>query len=314
MVFKVQIIRGSNLNNAKLPPLALTIGNFDGIHLGHKEIISEVKRIAKNENLQSALLTFEPHPDSFFNQNLKNDFRLQNLGQKLKTLQNEEINYAIILNFNQSLANLSAQDFIEKYLVNSMNVKHLIIGYDFSFGKNRQGNVALLEENAKKFGYKITKIAAKKSNEEIVSSSKIRNFIKSGNIRKANELLGQNFSVNGDVTFGKKIARQIGFMTANIRAKSGIIQPKFGVYKALVRIKNSSQKLPAILNFGIKPTLFDEKEPIFEVHIFNFNDEIYGQKIEIELTDFIREEKKFASIEELKQQIIQDCNLALAIN
>jgi len=291
-------------NTSKTQGSVLTIGNFDGIHLGHEKILNEVLKIADEKNLQSVILTFEPHPTSFFKADKSKDFRLTTLSQKLKIFREKKIAQAVIMPFNSNFANFSAENFINNILINSLNVKYLIIGYDFTFGKNREGNLQLLEQFAKKHEFNIIKLEAYKNNGEIYSSSLIRNFIKDGKIKEANHALGRNFSLEGIVNCGKKLGRTIGFPTMNIKPKSTAIKPKFGVYKINAIIDKKTYK--GIMNFGLRPTIINTLQPIYEIHLFDFNQEIYGQKIRFELLDFIREEKKFQSLDALKQQIIID--------
>jgi len=287
-------------------PLALTIGNFDGVHLGHSKIVDEVKNFAKEKNLLSAILTFEPHPISFFKSDRAKDFRITSLSQKLKIFAEKEIDRAIILPFNQKIAAIKAEDFIEQILVKALNVKHLSVGYDFIFGQNREGNFQLLQQASKKFGFELNQISALKESEQICSSSLIRKFISEGKIVEANRFLGRNFTICGNVTSGRKLANQLGFPTANLLAKPHIIKPKFGVYKTLTFIPSLGKKFPSIANFGVKPTIAGDLIPLLETHILNFDQNIYGKKIEVEFLDFVREEKKFGSLDELKEQIKKD--------
>lgn len=296
----MNLIRYPNQAN-KTKPCALTIGNFDGVHLGHKKIITKVKQIAQEENIISAILTFEPHPISLFKPELRDNFRINSLAQKLKIFKDLAIDNVMIAPFNQEFSNLSAHDFIKKILVEQLNVKHLIIGYDFIFGKNREGNLSLLQDAAKHFGFNVINVLAQKNGEQIYSSSLIRNFIKQGKIVDANNLLGHNFTICGTISEGKKLARTIGFPTANLKPKPHIIKPKFGVYQTLIHLDNKIKN--GIMNFGLKPTIGNALEPLYEIHIFDFNQEIYGKKINVELLNFIREEKKFDSLDSLKKQI-----------
>jgi len=297
----VQIIR--NLKS-KMPALAATIGNFDGVHLGHLHIINEVKKIAKEKNLASAILTFEPHPIAFFHANKKENFRLTSIAQKLKIFRDAKIDYAIILPFDKKFSEISANDFVEKILREALNIKHLTIGYDFTFGKNREGNFKLLEE----LKMNLSEISPIKNNELTCSSTSIRRFIADGKIVEANKILGRNFAVEGIVNEGRKLASQLGFPTLNLSAKPQIIQPKFGVYKTEIFVPSLNKKFPSITNFGIKPTLGGDAQPLFETHIPNFSQNLYGKKICVEFIDFIRDEKKFASLDELKNQIAADIN------
>jgi riboflavin kinase/FMN adenylyltransferase len=306
----MQIIRNLNQIKSPLLPLALTIGNFDGVHLGHKKIIEETKKIAGEKKLSSGIVTFEPHPVSFFKSEKPRDFRISSFAQKLKFFEKKKIDYVIILPFNQNLAEIKAEIFIEKILVEKLNLKHLVIGYDFIFGKNREGNFQLLERESKNFGFGLSEISAIgipfPDHDQPCSSSVIRKLIVDGKIAVANKLMGKYFAVEGIVNEGKKLARQLGFPTINIKTKPHIIKPKFGVYKSQVFIPSLNQTFAAVTNFGIKPTIDDLKIPIFESHIFNFDQNLYGKKVRIELIDFIREEKKFASLDELREQIKKD--------
>lgn len=290
-------------------PSVLTIGNFDGVHLGHKKIINIINQIAQENNLASTILTFQPHPARLFKPELASDFTISSLAQKLQIFQQEKIAHVVIAPFKRDFADISATDFIKKILVEALNVKHLVIGYDFIFGKNREGNLMLLQEAAKHYGFNIIKVEAHQIDKQICSSTAIRKFLQNGDITAANKILGHNFALEGIVVEGKKLARSLGFATANIKAKSHIIKPKFGVYKVRVLLDKKTHN--GIMNFGIKPTIGGVLEPLYEIHIFNFTHNIYGKKITVELLDFIREEKKFESLDALREQIRIDC---LAVN
>jgi riboflavin kinase / FMN adenylyltransferase len=309
----MQIIRNLNQIKTALPQLALTIGNFDGVHLGHLAIVSWVKKIAKEKKLASAILTFEPHPISFFKANSPKDFHISSLAQKLKIFQEHQIDYVIILPFNQILSEISAENFIENILVKSLNLKHLTVGYDFTFGKNRQGNFQFLEKKSKVFDFGLSEISAVKNSQQNYSSSLVRRLISEGKIAEANICLSKNFTICGLINHGQKLATQLGFATANLKAKPHIIKPKFGVYKSSTFIPHLNKKFASITNFGIKPTACENLIPVFETHILNFSQNIYGKKIYVELLEFIRAEKKFLSLEDLKSQIARDIG-ALKIN
>lgn len=300
----------------QLPPLVLTIGSFDGLHLGHIEVLSLVKEISKQQQIASALVTFEPHPLNILNPSAKRDFRLTSLATKLKIIKEQEIDYVVVLPFNLALAAYSADDFVTKILLDGLNMRHLVIGHDFIFGKNRQGDIGFLQKKSLECNFGLSRIDAFKifanDSNHICSSSRIRSLITEGNIEVANKILGRNFAISGMVVNGNKLASTIGFPTANILSKLDIIKPKFGVYKALVTIANTKLQFKAILNYGIRPTIASEnKAPIYEIHLFDYDQQIYGslyqKKLQVELLKFVREEKKFASIEELKNQIKKDC-------
>ncbi len=292
---------------------AIMIGNFDGVHLGHQEIIRENLEIAKNKNLKTLLITFEPHPIKFLKPDQNYDFRITSLSEKLRILKEFKLDYVAILPFNHNLSEFSANDFLQKILLDSFKMKHLTIGHDFIFGKNRTGNFLLLEEESKKFNFTIKQIKEISFNNQKCSSTIIRQQIKNGNIYQSNQLLNRYFSISGIIIEGKKIARDIGFPTCNIKPTHHIIKPKFGVYESLIKIGNQTKLLKSITNFGIRPTIDNTNSPIFETHILNFNQEVYQQKATVFLKKFIREEKKFHNIKQLKEQIISDINSAFNI-
>lgn len=285
-------------------PLCLTIGNFDGVHLGHKEIIKQVKKAAKEKNLLSAILTFEPHPIQIIKPDIKSDFRINSLSDKLRIFEEQGIDLVIVLRFDKDLAKIPADEFLKDILVNKFNLGHLVVGYDFTFGSNRLGNFDFLQKHSQELNFTLEKISKLQDSDVTHSSSLIRELISGGDIADAKKYLGYNFSVSGLVVNGQKMGSQIGFPTCNILPKKNIIKPRFGVYKTITHIKDLA--LPSITNFGIRPTIERAGQPIFENHIFDFDSDIYGQKIKIEFIDFIREEMKFSSKEELTAQIKQD--------
>lgn len=283
--------------------LSLTIGNFDGVHLGHQKILDEVKKKARQNGLKSGVLTFFNHPIGFFKPELAKNFLIFNLAQKLKFFKQNSLDFVFILPFDANFCEISASEFIEKILRKQLNVKEITVGHDFTFGKDRQGDFSFLQQN---FGQNATKIDAISDGEIIYSSSEVRKLLKNGEIKQVNQILGKKFEVQGFVNNGKKIAHEIGFKTANIDSLPHLIQPKFGVYKTLTYIPFLGKKLPSITNFGTKPTFHEKNAPIFETHIFDFDQNLYGKKIVIEFVDFIRKEKKFDSLEALKTQIAKD--------
>ncbi|MCE2687450.1 MAG: bifunctional riboflavin kinase/FAD synthetase [Rickettsiales bacterium] len=303
----MQIIR--SLRNINIEGnSAIMIGNFDGIHLGHQEIIRKNLAIAKNKNLKTLLITFEPHPIKFLKPDNNYDFRITSLSEKLRILKDSRLDYVAILPFNRNLSEFSASDFLQKILLESFKMKHLTIGYDFIFGKNRTGNFEFLQAESKKFDFTINRVEEILINNHKCSSTIIRQQINKGFIDQANQLLNRFFSVGGIIIEGKKIAQEIGFPTCNIKPTYHIVKPKFGVYESLIKIGNQEKLLKSITNFGIRPTIENTNSPIFETHILNFNQKIYQQKATIFLKKFIREEKKFNNIRQLKEQVASDIN------
>lgn len=300
----MKIIRNIDKKQQDLPNIALTIGNFDGIHFGHQKILQKLKSEAKKRNLNSALLTFEPHPAKIFGKNPQN--RIYNLSEKVRILKIENyIDYLFIISFDKNFIEIPANDFLKNILLKNINMKYLLIGYDFCFGKDRKGNAKFLDDNAKKLNFEFEQIAEQKKNDQTYSSSFVRTLIEDGKIKEANNILTRKFSISGIVIKGRGLAKDLGYRTANILPKQYQIRPKFGVYRVEISIANSDF-LPAILNFGIKPTITDDERQIFEIHILNFNKDIYGKKVRIRFLDFIRDEKKFNNINELKEQIGKD--------
>ena len=285
----------------------LAIGNFDGIHIGHQAVIKKAISIAKKKKIKVGVLTFEPHPKCFFKK--KYDyFRLTPFREKVRILSNMGIDFMINIRFEEKFVKKSAFDFLQNDLVGKLKVNSVVTGYDFVFGNNRTGNVNLINKfvlgtNKFKF-FEVPEVKIKNMN--IASSSEIRNFLREGEIQKANRILTRSWLVSGKVIGGDRNGRKIGFRTANMRVHK-FCNIRKGVYFVSIKLtgKHKDKTYFGIANFGIKPT-FDKVDPILETHIFNFCDDIYNQRIEISFNKFIRAEKKFESVEKLKDQIIKD--------
>ncbi len=260
----MNIIRNINNIAKNFQNSCLTLGNFDGLHQGHQEILNFSKNLANKENLKSSLLTFEPHPRHFFNKDKSKNSRIYSLSQKLSIINSENLaDIVFLMNFNKELANLNAEKFIEEILIKKLQPKNIIIGYDFNFGKGRLGNCEMLQKFAKN-NYNLYKINAKNNqNNQIYSSTLARNLINQGHIKDANIILTRKFEIAGKIIKGSQNGRKIGFKTININPKYHIIQPKFGVYKTITEINNKYYN--SITNFGVKPTFKDQK-PIFETY------------------------------------------------
>ena len=292
-----------------IKPSAAVIGNFDGVHRGHLEVLKNAKEFSSKSNLPLSVLTFDPHPREFFSKE-KTNFLLQTVLDKAEALSKNNIDYLINLKFDDLLSELSPEQFVEKVLSENLSLKHIFVGKDFKFGKDRAGDIISLKSFGLKYRIGLSSIKLKNQDGTSISSTKIRNNLKKGKIKEANELLGRPYMISGLVIEGDKRGRQIGFPTANI-SLGKLIRPAFGVYAVLIEgIEN--KVLRGIANIGRRPTVND-RGVLLEVNIFDFNEDIYGKKIFISLIDFIRDEKKFDGIENLKKQIVMDVKLSKSI-
>ena len=287
--------------------LSLAIGNFDGLHKGHIKILDKLKKISKENNQPSAIMSFNPHPREFFNKKNYN-FNIYSKADKISFLKKLEIDIYIEFKFNKTLSELSANNFVEDILLNKLDIKNVIIGKDFKFGKDRLGNYKILQNFSSKnnFQIHIVDIIMQKHVSDKYSSSAIRDNIKNGQIEDANLALGRSWHMTGKVIEGQKKAREIDFPTANMIPGNHII-PRKGVYCVEVLLKN--KKYLGISNFGIRPTV-DGSKLLLETHIFNFNDNIYGNDLTVHFLTFIRPEQKFNTFDELAKQIKKDTEIA----
>ncbi len=286
----------------------VTIGTFDGVHLGHKKIIDRLLKSSKAENLESTVLTFSEHPRSVLKQD-KNISLLNTTDEKIQLLQKLGLDNLVILDF-ESIAELSGEEFVKNILVDKLNIQKIIIGYDHRFGKNRSSDIHDLIYFGKKYHFDVEQISAEELNDITISSTKIRNAISNGDIKLANSYLGYNFFFSGKVTQGKQLGRTIQFPTANIEIQnSQKITPKTGVY--VVKGEWNGKESLGMMNIGYRPTVNGTSLSI-EVHFLDINEDLYNKEITIYILDFIRDEKKFNSLEELKEQLQKDKNRTLA--
>lgn len=283
----------------------LSLGMFDGVHLGHVSIINQLKEIAQKYDLETAILTFWPHPRKVFNPN--DELQLLNtLEEKIALLEKAGIEVVFLQEFDENFRNLTGEEFIEQILVEKLNVKHVIIGYDHVFGKNKSGNFDLLQQLSEKLGYNVAQLKAVKEGDFNISSTKIRNCLGNGNIIGANKMLGYHYSVSGKVVDGKKLGRTIGYPTANLEINELKLLPKKGAYIVEVSVKNKFYK--GMLSIGTNPTVNGEKLTV-EVYILDFNEDIYGEEITVKFRDFLHEEIKFESLEKLIERLNEDKRL-----
>ncbi|MDX2188802.1 MAG: bifunctional riboflavin kinase/FAD synthetase [Bacteroidota bacterium] len=291
-------------------PQIATIGMYDGVHLAHKEILSLIAKEAKLKGCESMLITFDPHPRKILNKNAGFSL-LTTLNEKIELVSACGIDNFVIIPFDFHFSEISASDFVDKILNKQLNVKHLIIGYDHHFGKNREGNLTFLMTNQEKFGITVEEIDKQKINERVINSTDIRNALNKGEIEVANQLLGRNYQLVGIVIKGKQLGRTIGFPTANIQLPDNEkLIPQPGVYAVKVKINDSTYK--GMMNIGFKPT-FGEHVLSIEVHIFDFNSDIYNKDIIIYFVKKLRNEIKFENIGALKDQLAIDKTDAMLV-
>jgi len=285
----------------------ILIGNFDGVHLGHQKLFKLANSYKKEFNLNIGVLTFEPMPKMFFNKDIKN-FRISNINQKNIILKSLGVDFVITKNFDKKFSKVKSDSFIKNILSKKLEAKYIFVSNNFRFGNKREGNVNRLIENEKTHGYKIVKPQPLILSQKVISSTYIRTLLEKGDLKKTNKLLGRNWSIEGIVQKGRQLGKKIGFPTCNIDIKDYVIAMP-GVYAVKVKRKNSNKPLKAIANLGYRPT-FNQKKILLEVHIFNFSGNLYNKYLSIEFIKFIRKEKKFKNVNQLKKQIQSDLKIA----
>ena len=281
---------------------AIAIGNFDGFHLGHQRVIKKGKQIAKKNNLKFGLMVFQPLPVMFFNKKLKN-YRIDSLQQKINSSKRYEIDFLIVKKFDKNFSNIKAEDFIKNILYKKLKTKLVFISKNFRFGKKRTGDIKLLKKQEKLFAYKTNTIVPLNKKNLVISSTLIRKNITKGKIEEANKMLGRFWTIEGLVRRGEKRGRKIGFPTCNLDLKNYIV-PKPGVYSAKIIVDKKTKK-KGIVNIGYRPT-FGKKKLMLEAHIFGLKKNLYDRSIKVMIIKFIRKEKKFKNIIQLKKQIKKD--------
>jgi len=281
----------------------VTIGTFDGVHIGHRKILDKLIKKAKKKGLKSVLLTFFPHPRMVVQSN--NSIKLINtIEERIEILGKTDLDYLVIQPFDRSFSNLSAFDFVRDVIVDKLNTHTLVIGYDHRFGKNREGDFEQLKEFSHTFDFEIKEIEAQDINNTSVSSTKIRKALETGDIKTANQYLKHPFFFNGIVVKGQQLGNTIGFPTANIEISENYkLIPKNGVY--VIKAIHQEKHYFGMLNIGNRPTVSGNNKTI-EAHIFDFNENIYGEDLRIIFLYFLRDEQKFDSIEILKEQLKKD--------
>lgn len=284
----------------------LTIGTFDGVHIGHQRIIEQLNVESEKIGGESVLFTFYPHPKMVLFPDSHNVKLLQTQEEKIAKLDRFGLQNLIIFPFTKEFSRMTATEFVRDFLVNKLSVKKLIIGYDHQFGKNREGNIEFLKEVAPVYGFEVIEIPAQDVDDVNVSSTKVRRALLEGDITIANAYLGENFELNGLVVRGNQLGRTIGFPTANIDLQSELkLIPANGVYAVTV-ILQDGKKYAGMMNIGVRPTVDHSEKRSIEVNIFDFAAEIYGQQISVQLLRRIRDEKKFDSVDHLIEQLKED--------
>lgn len=288
---------------------SVTIGNFDGVHLGHQILFAEVVQRAYRSNGVSVVVTFNPHPL----QVLRPDGikLISTCEQKAELIEHAGIDVLIVIPFTKQVAGMSADSFVDMILLDTIGVKQLVVGYDYAFGKGRSGNTQFLEEQGAKKGFAVTVVEAHYEEEVLVSSTKVRELVADGRMVDAKVLLGRYYQIRGEVQLGKQRGgKEIGFPTANLHMDKEDLIPKMGVY--VCQVICDGKCYGGVLNIGVNPT-FGEEHLVAETHIFNFDQDIYGKPIKVNLLRFLRSEQKFNGIAELSAQIAKDVDLAKEI-
>ena len=283
--------------------IILTIGTFDGVHIGHQKIIERLNQLKSKEKDKSAILTFFPHPRKILNKG--NEIKwLNTMDEKIQLLDQFELDHLIIEPFTKDFSELSAIDFVQNILVNELHIKSLVIGYDHQFGKNREGNFNQLKTLGETFDFDVEKISAQEIEDVSVSSTKIRLAIENGDISKANKYLGYHYLLSGEIVKGQGLGRKLDYPTINLSiSEDHKLIPKTGVY--IVKTIIDQKTVFGIMNIGFRPTI-DGKNKTIEVHLLDFNGNLYGENMQIEVLKRLRDEQKFASLERLIHQIKKD--------
>jgi len=302
----MQLIRGLHNLTKPLPPCAVTIGNFDGIHLGHQHVLEQLKTAADQRNLPTTVVIFEPQPIEFFAPD-KAPKRLSRFREKLNYLKSQDIDYLLCLKFDQKLSTLDANDFVKTILIDGLNTQHLVIGDDFRFGKNRLGDFVLLRECGREFGFDVENSDTLLIDGHRVSSTRIRGCIQNDDFEQAEQLLGRLYSLSGKVSHGQKLGRELGFPTINIKMGDKTLIVK-GIFA--VRVKGIDNRvLQGVASIGTRPTV-NGVDTILEVYILDFDQDVYGYCVEVEFLHKIRDEEKFDSLVELTSHIKNDIERA----
>ena len=306
MVKKIKIYKNFKININDKNSIIL-IGNFDGLHSGHQKLFNQAKKFKKKLNLKLGVITFDPIPKMFFNKKIKN-YRISNFYQKVNYFEKFGVDFLINKNFNKKFSKITYYKFIENILYKKLNAKYIFVSNNFRFGYKREGNVRLLKKNQIKYKFKLINPKPLKRKNRIISSTFIRKLLQKGDLNSVKKILKRNWEIEGIVEKGRMMGKKIGFPTCNIDIKNYIVA-KPGVYAVKVKIQNSRKSYKGIANLGYRPT-FNQKKILLEVNLFNFSGNLYNKKLSVEFLKFIRGEKKFNGIDDLRSQIRKDLFIA----
>jgi len=306
MVKKLKFYYNFKVSNIHKKSIVL-VGNFDGLHLGHQKLFNLAKKYKKKFKLKIGVITFEPMPKMYFNKNLKN-FRISSAFQKKNKLEKIGIDFLITKKFNKRFSKIKSKSFIKEILYKKLKAKYIFVSNNFRFGNKREGDVNELINNEKNYNYKIVKPKPFKLKNKIISSTLIRKLLSNGKIGTVNKLLNRNWNIISKVQKGRQLGKRIGFPTCNMDIKDYVLA-KPGVYAVKIYRKNNNFPLKGIANLGYRPT-FNQKKILLEVYIFNFSGNLYNKQLTIDFVNFIRKEKKFKNIKQLKKQINLDLKIA----
>ncbi|MBI4632426.1 MAG: bifunctional riboflavin kinase/FAD synthetase [Deltaproteobacteria bacterium] len=305
----MDVIRGIQDIPAGLRNAVVTIGNFDGVHLGHQRLLKRLREDARQENLKTVVITFDPHPKMILRPEVRPFYLIATLEEKIALLSDTGIDAVIIISFTREYAQKTAEEFVRQALWDGLHIHKIVIGHDYTFGKDKEGNEAFLASFGKKLGFGVDVINAVGVGDTVISSTAIREAILGGNVKKAAALLGRPYNISGPVVHGKHRGTGLGFPTANIRPEKVLI-PAGGIYAVIACVRG--KRYPGVANIGINPT-FDNGALSVEVHLLDFRENIYGEKLDILFIDRIRDEIKFPGPSELALQIAQDIEQAREI-
>lgn len=305
----MKVVRGLEDIPQEFRDAYVTIGNFDGVHLGHIPILKKIIEEAHGENRKALVITFDPHPKKVLHPDIKPFYLITTLEEKIQLLEEVGIDGVVLLPFSIEFSKISAEAFVNQILWYTLHIRKIFVGHDYSFGKNKVGNVTFLANKGKKFGFGVEVFSAVKFGDETISSTRLRYAILNGNVKMAMRLLGRPYIVSGTVIPGKHRGTALGIPTANIKPEKELI-PTEGVYAVIVQLEDNRYK--GVLNIGFNPT-FSDNERSIEVYILDFGENIYGKSVKVFFIDRIRDEVKFDTPEQLVGQIKKDVEQALAM-